>query len=122
MFGFGEARDQRDNVYGEEQHQGHLTHEVVAGGAAFEAMKKWEDSQRAEGETVSHGKAKELLAAFAGAEVDKLFETKGLDYLDQEKAKHKAKQQAEHLYDEQYSGYDNYDPNQTSRHRTMDYE
>ncbi len=37
--------------------------------------------------------AKEILAGIAGAEVDKLFETKGLDFLDREKAKHHARQQ-----------------------------
>jgi hypothetical protein len=62
------------------------------------------------GETVNHGFAKEMLASFAAAEVDKLVETKGLDYLDAEKAKHQAKKQAEHLYDEQYGGQDQYDP------------
>ena len=62
------------------------------------------------GETVSHGFAKELLAGFAAAEADKLAETKGLDFLDREKAKHHAKKQAEHLYDEQYGNQDQYDP------------
>jgi hypothetical protein len=40
--------------------------------ASFEAIKAWEDHQRREGKTVSHGFAKELLAGFAGAEIDKL--------------------------------------------------
>jgi len=62
------------------------------------------------GETVNHGLAKELLAGFAVAEVDKLVETKGLDYIDREKAKHQAKKQAEHLYDEQYGSESQYDP------------
>lgn len=39
--------------------------------------------------------AKELLAAFAAAEVDKLVETKGLDSIDRERAKRQAQQQAE---------------------------
>ncbi|KAH6891333.1 hypothetical protein B0T10DRAFT_547663 [Thelonectria olida] len=123
MFGFDEGREQRDRVYeGEERHQSHLTHEVVAGGAAFEAMKKWEDHQRSEGETVSHGRAKEILAGFAGAEVDKLFETKGLDFLDQEEARHKAKKQATELYEQQYEqNYDQYDPREHRRHESMDY-
>ena len=34
-----------------------------------------------------------LLMAFAGAEVDRLAETKGMDYMDREKAKRHAKQQ-----------------------------
>lgn len=99
------------------------------------AMKMFEDKQRKEGtcwrclhnthpfdrtvltqstgQAVSHGFAKELLAGFAGAEVDRLAETKGADYIDREKAKHEAKKRAEHLYDEHYgNNYDQYDPNQ----------
>jgi len=34
------------------------------------------------GQPVQHAFAKELLAGFAGAEADRLFETKGLDFLD----------------------------------------
>lgn len=82
----------------------------MAGGAAFEAMKLWEDRQRKSGEVVKHGFAKEMLAGLAAAEVDKLAETKGMDYLDREKAKHHAKQQAEHLYDQQHGQYDEYNP------------
>lgn len=62
MFGFGtfiesnqyqlltfvdDAKDKRDEVYGD--HQSHLSHEVIAGGVGFEAMKKWEDHQRNKG-------------------------------------------------------------------------
>lgn len=65
------------------------------------------------GKTVSHAFAKELLVGFAGAEVDKLAETKGLDFIDREKAKHHAKENAEHMYEEHYErrhGADEYDP------------
>jgi hypothetical protein len=62
------------------------------------------------GETVNHGFAKELLAGFASAEVDRLAETKGMDFLDREEAKRHAKQQSEQLYDQQYGGQDQYDP------------
>lgn len=62
------------------------------------------------GEPVNHAFAKEMLAGIAGAEVDKLFETKGLDAIDREKAKHHAKQNAEHLYEQQYGQYDQYNP------------
>ena len=34
------------------------------------------------GQPIQHAFAKELLAGFAGAEADRLFETKGLDFLD----------------------------------------
>lgn len=59
---------------------------------------------------MNHSFAKEMIAGIAGAEVDKLFETKGLDYVDREKAKHHAKKQAEEMYDHQYGDSDEYDP------------
>ncbi|CAF1634708.1 unnamed protein product, partial [Didymodactylos carnosus] len=65
-------------------------------------MKAYEDHCRDSGETVSHGKMKELLAAFAAAEVDNLAETKGLDFLDLEKTKLMAKHQAHKLAEEKY--------------------
>jgi hypothetical protein len=66
------------------------------------AMKAYEDHVRRTGQQVSHPLMKELLAGFAAAEVDKLFETKGLDYLDREKAKRHAIQQAHHVAEQQY--------------------
>lgn len=41
MFGFG---DSHDEVYGEKTHKSSWTHELIAGAAAFEAMKKHEES------------------------------------------------------------------------------
>ena len=73
------------------------------------------------GKTVSHGFAKELLAGFAAAEVDRLAETKGADAWDREEAKRHAKKQAERHYDEQYGGQDNYDPNRQDRHDAFNY-
>ncbi|KAF9388346.1 hypothetical protein CPB97_001201 [Podila verticillata] len=96
MFGFGEHHDE---VYGEKTHQGSWTHELIAGAAAFEAMKKHEDSNPEN----KHKLTKEIFAALAGAEADKLFETKGLDFIDREKAKHAAKKNAERIYDERYA-------------------
>ena len=58
---------------------------MIAGGAAFAGFKAFEDHQRREGKTVNHAFAKELLAGFAAAEVDKLAETKGADWWDQER-------------------------------------
>ena len=52
-----------------------------------------------------------MLAGFAGAEVDRLAETKGADYIDRERAKRDAQQNAEQLYDSHYGGQDQYDPN-----------
>ncbi|KAG0208810.1 hypothetical protein BGX28_000353 [Mortierella sp. GBA30] len=92
MFGFDEHHDQ---VYGEKADKASWTHEMIAGAAAFEAMKSVE-----RGSTDKHKLTKEMFAAFAGAEADKLFETKGLDFLDREKAKAQAQQNAERIYDE----------------------
>jgi len=75
----------------------------------------FEDHQRAEGKTVSHAFAKEDLAGLVGAEVDKLVETKGEDWVDRRRAHREAKERAENLYDDHYQGYhraDMYDPNQ----------
>ena len=47
------------------------------------------------GEPGSHAEAKELLAGFTGAFVDREAETRGMDMYDQEKAKRAAREQAE---------------------------
>ncbi|OCL14371.1 EXS-domain-containing protein [Glonium stellatum] len=113
---WGESQDAYEQVYnGDDQNKSSWGHELVAGGAAFAGFKAFEDHQRKEGKPVSHQFAKELLAGFAGAEVDKLAETKGEDFFDKEKAKHQAKQRAEQMYDDHYinnQGADQYDPNQ----------
>ena len=59
---------------------------------------------------MSHGFAKELVAGIAGAEVDKLFETKGLTALDREEARRRASRRAEDMYDAQYGAHSQYDP------------
>lgn len=52
MFGFDESREKRDEIYNGQPHESHLSHELVAGGAAFEAMKLFEDRQRSEGMSI----------------------------------------------------------------------
>ncbi|KAK0651698.1 hypothetical protein B0T16DRAFT_324020 [Cercophora newfieldiana] len=114
FFDFDQARDARDAVYSPQEynddHRAKFSHELVGGAAAFEAMHVWEKERQAEGKPMSHGFAREALAAMAGAEADKLFETKGLDFVDREEAKRHAKRQAEELYDRQYGGMENCDP------------
>jgi hypothetical protein len=54
-----------------------------------------------------------MLVGLAGAEVDKLAETKGMDWIDREKAKHHAKENVQNLYDDHYvngQNADQYDP------------
>ncbi|KAI9824526.1 MAG: hypothetical protein M1826_007316 [Phylliscum demangeonii] len=124
MFGWDDARDAHQQVYsqddnrGGQEREGKFSHELVAGAAAFEGMKLFEDNQRKQGKVVDHQLAKELLAGCVGGELDKLFETKGMSYIDRERAQRDAKQQAEHLYDRHYvdnMNADRYDPNQYDR-------
>ncbi|UJR32693.1 hypothetical protein I4U23_020152 [Adineta vaga] len=92
-----------ENIYGEKpQHHSSWTHELLSGAAGFQAMRAYENHVRNSGEQVSHPLMKEMLASFAAAEVDKLFETKGLDFFDREKAKFQAIEQAHRLADEKY--------------------
>ena len=68
--------------------------------------------QRKSGQPIQHQFAKEMIAGFAGAEVDRLAETKGADFIDRERAKHEAKKRSEELYDQHYGQQgDQYDPN-----------
>ncbi|KAG0308780.1 hypothetical protein BGZ98_006827 [Dissophora globulifera] len=92
MFGFDSHHEE---VYGQEGHKSSWTHEIIAGAAAFAAMKSVEDRDP----EAKHKLPKEMFAALAAAEADKLFETKGLNFLDREKAKHQAKQNAEEIYE-----------------------
>ncbi|KAN0134604.1 Protein of unknown function (DUF3759) domain containing protein, partial [Lactarius tabidus] len=75
------------NDYQTTGHQATVSHELISGAAAFEAAKAYENHCAENGKPVSHGKAKELLAGFAGAFIDREVETRGLDYIDKEKAK-----------------------------------
>ncbi|KAH8551868.1 hypothetical protein BGW37DRAFT_492687 [Umbelopsis sp. PMI_123] len=91
-----------DEVYGSEGHKSSWSHELIGGAAGFAAMKAFEAKQAREGKQTNHAFAKELLAGIAAAEADKLFETKGLDFIDREKAKHQAKENALEMYKERY--------------------
>ena len=90
------------------------------------------------GKTVSHSFAKELLAGFAGGEVDKLAETHGelayppshelhlikipgMNEYDTLRAHHQAKENAKDLYDSHYGGNDDYNPNQQGPPQNLGY-
>ncbi|KAG1818717.1 uncharacterized protein BJ212DRAFT_1347154 [Suillus subaureus] len=75
-------------------HKAKLSHELIAAAASYEAMKAYNDHCEKNGKPASHDKAKEILAGFAGAFIDHMVETKGLDLLDSQKAKHQAKEAA----------------------------
>ncbi|GAA5841289.1 hypothetical protein JCM3766R1_005016 [Sporobolomyces carnicolor] len=78
-----------------EVHEGSFGHEFLAGAAAFAAERAYEQHVAKNGKPPNHQLAKELFAGFAAAEADKLIETKGLDFIDREKAQRQARQQAE---------------------------
>jgi len=119
VFGWGESQDSYQQAQGDNVNQSSFGHEALAGAASFGAFKIFEDRQRAEGKPVSHQFAKELLVGLAGGEVDKLAETKGLDWVDREKAKRHAKENVENLYDQQYGQNDQYDPNQQDPNQAL---
>ncbi|KAG9299355.1 hypothetical protein G9A89_014003 [Geosiphon pyriformis] len=79
------------------KHESHLAHQVIAGAAAFEAYRLYEKKRNPD-EPHSNGKA--ALAAIAAASVDKLVETKGMDFVDKQKAKRYANKAADKLYDD----------------------
>lgn len=99
MFG---ARDAFDRVNDDNHPRHQVTHELIAGAAGFEAMRMWEHHRENEGYTEHHELAKELLAGFVTAEVEKHFERGHYNHLNREEAQLQAQRQAEHLYDQQY--------------------
>lgn len=158
----GDAQDSHQEVYDNDggynqpDHNAKFSHELVAGAASFEGMKLFEDHQRKEGKylkspkleallahdllgkPVSHAFAKELLAGFAGGEVDKLAETHGktsvsngktasltpflgMNEYDKMRAHHQAKENAQNLYDQHYGGSDEYNPNQQAPPQNLGY-
>ncbi|KAG6916103.1 hypothetical protein DXG01_008430 [Tephrocybe rancida] len=83
-------------------HKAALSHELIAAAASYEAAKAYEDHVAKNGQPDSHAKAKEIFAGLAGAFVDHIVETKGLDFIDKQKAKHHAH---EHVQDQLASDY-----------------
>ncbi|KAG9017674.1 hypothetical protein FRB90_000319 [Tulasnella sp. 427] len=89
-----QAADAYDQV-NQAPHKAELSHELIAAAASYEAAKAYENHEAENGEAPSHERAKELIAAAAGGFVDRTVETKGLDYIDAERAKRQAIQQAQ---------------------------
>ncbi|QRV77550.1 phosphoglycerate mutase family protein [Ceratobasidium sp. AG-Ba] len=104
MGWFGEDSDQAQayEQVTQRPHEAEWSHELIAGAASYEAAKAYEKHVAANGKPDSHAKAKELFAAFVGAFVDREVETRGLDYIDKEKAKHQARKDAEQALAEEY--------------------
>ncbi|KAI0045749.1 hypothetical protein FA95DRAFT_1560876 [Auriscalpium vulgare] len=94
---FSDDSDQAQaySTYQGTPHKAELSHELIAAAASYEAAKAYEKHVSQNGQPASHAEAKELLAGFTGAFIDRETETHGLDFLDKEKAKYDAKQQAQ---------------------------
>ncbi|CDO75598.1 hypothetical protein BN946_scf184858.g38 [Trametes cinnabarina] len=78
-------------------HKAELSHELIAAAASYEAAKAYEKHVERDGKPESHEKAKEIMAGLAGAFVDRVVETKGLDFVDKEKAKRHASERIDNV-------------------------
>ncbi|KAI9252988.1 hypothetical protein BDA99DRAFT_520569 [Phascolomyces articulosus] len=96
---FDHFSSQHEEFNKEDKHEGSFTHELIAGAAAYQAAKAYNEHCEKEGKPQDHAMAKQLLAGLAGGVVDKLIETKGLDAIDKIKAKKHAEEQLENYYD-----------------------
>ncbi|KAK7050592.1 hypothetical protein R3P38DRAFT_2503566 [Favolaschia claudopus] len=99
MGWFGDDSDEAQayNQAEQPEHKASLTHELIAAAASYEAAKAYEEHCAANGQPESHAKAKEIMAAITGAIVDRTIETKGLDFIDAEKAKHDGKYSIQYI-------------------------
>ncbi|KAJ8585736.1 hypothetical protein M405DRAFT_824410 [Rhizopogon salebrosus TDB-379] len=75
-------------------HTAKLSHELLAAAASYEAAKAYEKHVEKNGKPANHAKAVELLAGFTGAFIDRVAETKGMDEVDKQRAKHAAHERA----------------------------
>ncbi|KAJ7104170.1 hypothetical protein B0H15DRAFT_794993 [Mycena belliarum] len=83
-----------DQITSGKVHKSDISHQLLAGAASFAAAREYEKHCEANGKPQSHAEAKELLAAFGGAFIDREVETHGLDFIDKEKAKYEAHKHA----------------------------
>ncbi|KAE8163261.1 hypothetical protein BDV40DRAFT_299595 [Aspergillus tamarii] len=67
-------------------HKAELPHELIGTAAAYEAGKAYEKHVATNGLPPNHARAKEIVAGFAGAYIERIIETKGLDYIDKQEA------------------------------------
>ncbi|PVG02531.1 hypothetical protein CPB86DRAFT_697391 [Serendipita vermifera] len=75
-------------------HKAEWSHELIAAAASYEAAKAYEKHVSENGQPATHAEAKEIMAAIIGGFVDREVETKGLDFIDREKAKRDAQRRA----------------------------
>ncbi|KAI7904754.1 uncharacterized protein BX663DRAFT_503444 [Cokeromyces recurvatus] len=95
---FGEQYTEFNNIP-EEHHKARLSHELIAGAASYEAVKAYNEHCAKNGKPNDHATAMEILAGFAGSAIDRMVETKGLDFIDRERAKRHAEEQVKQFYE-----------------------
>ncbi|PYI03227.1 CipC1 protein [Aspergillus sclerotiicarbonarius CBS 121057] len=103
MAWFSDFQSHKDEFDGAgDEHKAKLSHEVIGGAAAYEAMKSWEEHQAKNGKPDNHAQAKEILAGLAGAFIDKEFEEKGIPFAEKEKMKYEARKHIEKTEESQF--------------------
>ncbi|KAF8729789.1 hypothetical protein AX14_006038 [Amanita brunnescens Koide BX004] len=90
---FSHLADDHSKATNPSAHKLDLTHGLIAAAAAYEGAKAYQDHLAKHGKPSSHAEVKNIIAAGAGALIDQLVETKGLDLIDKAKAKHDATKQ-----------------------------
>ncbi|MFF4409157.1 DUF3759 domain-containing protein [Streptomyces sp. NPDC001262] len=83
-------------------HRARLSHELMAAAAAYAAMKAYDLHVARNGKPADRAAAREVLAALAGAFVDRMVQTKGLDHIDRTRVKLQAQERAETAYLEEF--------------------
>ncbi|KAK6815906.1 Protein of unknown function DUF3759 [Aspergillus parasiticus SU-1] len=83
-------------------HETEWSDELIGDAAAYQAANKYEEHVAANGKPASQAQAKEILRALAGASVDRIVETKGLDFIDTQKAKYLANKQTVEIIADDY--------------------
>ncbi|KAG1444551.1 hypothetical protein G6F56_010254 [Rhizopus delemar] len=83
-----------EEVYNEGR-KSHLSHRLIAGAAAFQAVKAYRQHQERQGEEMSHGFIKQSVAALAAAEIVKLAEEHNWSRDQKDQATREAQQAAE---------------------------
>lgn len=89
----------------EPEKKAHLSHQLIAGAAAFEAVKAYRRHQEAKGEEVSHSFIKQSVAALAASQIVKFAEEHDWSSKDKEEATRQAQAAAEHYSAREFGGH-----------------
>ncbi|KAI9492018.1 ricin B lectin domain-containing protein [Zychaea mexicana] len=94
---YEQAAEVHREVYTEPtERKAHLSHQLIAGAAAFEAVKAYRRHQEAKGEDFNHGFLKQSVAALAATQIVKYAEEHDWSSKDKEEATRQAQTAADH--------------------------